>query len=51
MKKLFFVFLPQGKEDQHISFGGVLYCQDQKDAEEIAAEVGGTVQVTTIFLN
>lgn len=51
MKNLFFVFLPQGKEDKHISFGGVLYCRGLEDAKEIAREVGGEVRVAQIYFN
>jgi len=50
-QNLFFVFLPQGREQEHYSFGGVLYCRNQKEALEIATEVGGKMCVSQICLN
>ena len=48
---LFFVFLPQDRESEHYSFGGILFCDTQKEALEIATEVGGRMAVMPIFLN
>lgn len=48
---LFFVFLPQGREAEHYSFGGILYCRTQREALDIAIEIGGKMCVSTYYLN